>query len=264
MNVIVLVGVQLAIIVVSVIVLALVLKRRLPGRWVWWGAGALAFVASQALRIPLLAAVSVMASGATTAILAVQLLTSGLFEETARYAVMRWLAKDVRSWPGAVMFGAGHGGIEAIILFGFGLVNVVTLVLGGDALIAQVQAASPQQADALRVQVQALHDMRAWAYGLGVYERALAIALHIAFSVMVLLAVRGEGAKWLLAAIVSHVAANTAAVLTLQSAGPFAAEAVLTVIAIGCLAFVFRQRQREQSAQTDGADPIRMTVKDQA
>ncbi len=249
MNVIILVGVQLAVIVVGVIGLALVLKRRLPGRWVWWGAGALAFVASQLLRIPLLAAVSVGAAGATTVIMVVQLLTSGMFEETARYVVMRWLAKDVRSWPPAVMFGAGHGGIEAIILFGFGLVNVAVLVLGGDALITQAQAASPQQAEALRAQIQALQSTPIWAYGLGLYERALAIVLHIAFSIMVMRAVRGDGTKWLLAAMAAHIAINTVAVLTAQNAGPIAAEAVMTVIALGCFAFIRWQRQRHANAQ---------------
>lgn len=249
MSAIFFVGAQLAVIVAGVVGLAIALKRRLPGRWVWWGAGALAFVASQVLRIPLLAAVSVGAAGATTLIMAVQLLTSGLFEETARYVVMRWLAKDVRSWPSAVMFGAGHGGIEAIILFGFGLVNVAVLLLGGDALIAQAQAASPQQAEALRAQIQALQGTPVWAYGLGVYERVLAIAVHIAFSIMVMRAVRGDGAKWLLVAIASHIAINAVAVFTAQTAGPIAAEAVMTVIALGCFLFVRRQRQREGSAQ---------------
>lgn len=242
MNTIFFVGAQLAVILAGVIALAVVLKRRLPGRWVWWGAGALAFVASQLLRIPLLAAVSIGAAGATTVIMAVQLLTSGLFEETARYAVMRWLVKDVRSWPPAVMFGAGHGGIEAIILFGFGLINVTVLVLGGDALVTQAQAASPQQAEALRAQIQALQNTPVWAYGLGIYERVLAIVLHIAFSIMVMRAVRGDGAKWLLAAMAAHVAVNTAAVLTNQNAGPIAAEAMMTVIAIGCFAFIRQQR----------------------
>ncbi len=249
MSAIFFVGAQLAVIVAGVVGLAIALKRRLPGRWVWWGAGALAFVASQVLRIPLLAAVSVGAAGATTVIMAVQLLTSGLFEETARYVVMRRLVKDIRRWPAAVMFGAGHGGIEAIILFGFGLVNVAVLLLGGDALIAQAQAASPQQAEALRAQIQALQSTPVWAYGLGVYERVLAIVLHIAFSIMVMRAVRGDGAKWLLAAIVSHIAVNAVAVLTAQNAGPIAAEAVMTVIAIGCFLFICRQRQREASAQ---------------
>jgi uncharacterized membrane protein YhfC len=245
MNAIFFVGAQLVVIAIGVIVLARALKHRLPGRWAWWCAGALAFVASQVLRIPLLAAMSIGAAGATTVILVVQLLTSGLFEETARYVVLRWLAKDARSWPAAVMFGAGHGGIEAVILFGLGLVNVTVLMLGGDALVAQAQAAAPQQAEALRAQIQALRNAPAWTYGLGVFERALAIALHIAFSVMVMRAVRGDGAKWLLIAIASHVAINTVAVLTAQYAGTVAAESVLTVVAIGCLAFVRRQRQRD-------------------
>ncbi len=43
-------------------------------------------------------------------------LSAGLFEELSRYAMYRWWAKDARSWGKGLLAGAGHGGIEAILL----------------------------------------------------------------------------------------------------------------------------------------------------
>ncbi len=58
----------------------------------------------------------------TPAIL-IQVLLSILFllilagiEEGVRYAMYRWWAKDIRSWDGGLLLGAGHGGLEVILI----------------------------------------------------------------------------------------------------------------------------------------------------
>jgi uncharacterized membrane protein YhfC len=91
-----------------------------------WLIGAATFILSQVTHIPFLWAAgkvlnqSVLASWNPTAQLIIRAIflgiSAGIFEEGARYLVMRWWAKDTRSWRKGVLFGAGHGGAEAITL----------------------------------------------------------------------------------------------------------------------------------------------------
>ena len=50
-----------------------------------------------------------------------------MFEATARLVVLRFWRKDVQSRKQALMFGAGHGGIEAIILGIIGFISFLQL-----------------------------------------------------------------------------------------------------------------------------------------
>lgn len=248
---------ELVLVVAGAIGLGAFLRRRLPERWSAWWAGGLAFVGSQIARLPLISALAagLPAAGigaghpAYVPILAtVQLASSGLFEETARYVVMRWLVKRVRDWRGAVMFGAGHGGTEAILLIGLSLVNVLVLLTAGDALVEQTRALAPAQADALVAQIAALRATPWWAPALAVYERVGAVILHISLSILVMKAVRGDGGRrawlWWLAAVFFHSGANALVVPVNQIAGPFAAEAALTVIAAVAVVIISRTTER--------------------
>jgi uncharacterized membrane protein YhfC len=245
------VAAQFAVVTIGVIALAVVLHRRNASRWSWWGAGALAFVASQVLRLPLLALVGAAAPGLA---LPIALLSSGLFEESARFVVMHRLARGVRDGNSAVMFGAGHGGIEAMLIFGFGLVNAAVLLLNGDVLVAQVQATAPAQADALRAQIALLNETPLWQFALGAWERVPAMLLHIAASLLVMRAVRDRSVRWLFAAIVLHVALNMIAVITMQQFGVIAAEIALSIVALGCAWIIFSQRRLSPPAP-GAADP---------
>ena len=101
------------------------LARRLGVGWRLFWIGAVTFVASQVVHLPLNIGLTRVAAGgylpkppaewklaANAAILG---LTAGLCEETARYLVYRWWLKSARTWRDGLMFGAGHGGIEAMI-----------------------------------------------------------------------------------------------------------------------------------------------------
>jgi len=252
--------IELVLVVAGAIGLGIFLRRRLPERWSAWFAGGLAFVASQVLRLPILgafaAALPLLGIGPTTGaylpvLITVQLASSGLFEETARYVVMRWGIKRVRDWKSGLMFGAGHGGVEAILVIGLASVNVIALLAFGDTLLAQTQAAAPAQVPALHAQIEAVRGMQWWAPVLGVYERVGAVMLHISLSLLVMKAVRGDNGRrawlWWLLAVVFHAGANTVAVGVNQIAGPFAAEGVLTVIAAIAVVIIARVRQAERA-----------------
>jgi len=237
----VLVAIQGITVIVGTIALGWWLRRRLAARWSTWAWGALAFVCSQLVRVPLLLAISVLTrpyfTGTDANVLfwinfVVLSLTSGLFEETARYIVLRWLAKDARRWDDGVMFGAGHGGIEAILIIGGSVITSIVLLTTGDALLAQLRASAPEQATTLAVQIDGLRNLQWWMPILSIWERVLAITFHIAASLLVLRAVRDRQIKWWGLAIAWHAAFNATALLASRYGGLIASEVALTVLSV--------------------------------
>src|SRR3972149_4519073 len=118
------------------VVVGVLLAQKLGAKWGLFGVGALTFIASQVVHIPLNAGLTALfARGVLPAPPAEWKLlfnatvlgtTAGLSEEIARYAAYRWFIKSARTWRQALMFGAGHGGAEAIILGGLVAATFVT------------------------------------------------------------------------------------------------------------------------------------------
>ena len=108
-------------------------------------------------------------------------LTAGLFVETARWLMLRRFAPAARGWRNAVMFGAGHGGIEAILLVGGSTIWGIVLLQLGDNLMAQTQ--SVQERVTMGAQLDALYALRWWDSALVVWERVAAVTFHIGAAV---------------------------------------------------------------------------------
>lgn len=249
---------QAIVIFAGVIALAIVLHRRLPAPWGAWVWGALTFVASQVVRLPILLGLTTLSQtlglnfgqeGNFWFNAVVLSFSAGLFEETARYLVLRFLAKDVRGWNDAVMFGAGHGGIEAILFVGGAAISNVLLLANADALLAQTRAAAPAQADTLAAQIEALRGVGADLIAASLIERVFALMVHIGLTVMVMCAVEGGGVKWWLAAIAVHALTNFAAIAAQHIVGIVVAEVVVGMIGLAMLWFTLRQRPTAPTSQ---------------
>jgi uncharacterized membrane protein YhfC len=224
--------------------------------------GALAFIASQVVRIPLLLALTALLQFTNliprgtdpNLIFAINFvvltLTSGLFEESARYLVLRFLGKETRGWRGAVMFGAGHGGIEAILLVGLSAFSNAFVLMNADNLMAQAQAAAPASASALAQQIDALRTVGIGLIGASLIERVFAIMLHIGLSVMVMQAVEGRGLKWLFLAMLIHAAANGATLIVQRAFGVIGAEIAVAVFGLAMLAYTLSMRPRMPAGLT--------------
>jgi uncharacterized membrane protein YhfC len=234
------------------VVLGIFLARRLGTRWRLFGAGALTFVASQVVRLPLLFVLTALFSASVLPApparwlmifnVGILSISAGIFEEGARYLAFRFWVKDARTWRQALKFGAGHGGIESIIT---GLLVALTLI--NMAVLRNMDVSTlpltPAQATALSDQVTQFWAVT-WPMTLmGGLERLFAISLHLSLSVMVLQAVLRRNMLWLLTAIVWHAAANMAGVFALQRWGPYGAEAVIGAFAVASLAAMFALRR---------------------
>jgi len=196
--------------------------NRLGVGWKVWLVGAAMFLLSL-VRIPLNQFLSQIALGAVKdpwgfVILAlVPSTTAGVFEETARYIGLRYWVKD-DSYEKGLAYGAGHGGIESIIIVG---VNV--LALGVILLISPGQLPPTQ--------LEQLLGTPLFLPLVGVYERVIVIIIQVAFSVMVLESIRKKQARYLGGAVVLHVLLDFLAVF-LSRYGVLYSELAVTVFAL--------------------------------
>ena len=138
---------------------------------------------------------------------------AGLFEETGRLAAFLLLRRSPdRDRPAqALMYGAGHGGCEAVLLVA--LTNVSNLILSlwinTGTLEQNMGPLDPAAAQAVAQAVAAPAGSWLW----GGLERVVAIAIHLSLSVLVYAAVR-EG-RWGLFALAAalHAGVDACAIL---------------------------------------------------
>lgn len=140
---------------------------------------------------------------------------AGLFEECGRWVAFRVTLKNQKGPGDALMYGAGHGGFEAMVVVGVSMVNNVVLALtmnrGGLAAVEELMGEIPEAGMAA---LSALATTPAWTYLWAGFERVVAVALHITLSMLVYLAVkRGRWQYWLLA-VALHAAVDMAAMAT--------------------------------------------------
>lgn len=144
--------------------------------------GAVSFFISQiVLRIPLLQflhenSLSFTMLSVTQPVIYILIIgfSASLFEEIARFIMMTLLMKQ-RHWHAGFFFGAGHGGIEAIIFVGL---QVVTTLFTSTAIYGN--------------------------FFIGGIERFFAILLHISLSIIVLQSVAEKRYFYLFFAILIH------------------------------------------------------------
>jgi uncharacterized membrane protein YhfC len=229
------------------------LRRRWPETFTWRLIiiGALMFILSQVVRLPLLAGATVLFQagalpnpppgwGFVFNVIFLSL-TAGVFEESARYVGYRWLAKDAREWKQGVVYGAGHGGIEAIIFGALAAVTVINLISLQNVDVTALPIPPDQQALTAR-QLADFWSAPWYLTLLGWVERVFALCVHVSLSVMVLQVFRRQQWRWLFLAMGWHALVNAGAVTVLQSYGPVAAEAALAVVALLSVIIIFNFR----------------------
>lgn len=196
------------------ILLAVFTHRRLAAPWRYFAIGAGIFILFQvATRIPVISVIEVLVGQQIRSspwLLAGWLMllsfTAGLFEETGRYVGYRWMmGRDEKTWPMAVMYGLGHGGIEAILLVGLSNLVGFAILLFYPA----VQRILPAEVSgALVQQVAVLSAYPDWFPLLAAWERLWTLPVHVALSVVVLQVFRRANIRWLWLAILLHTAVN--------------------------------------------------------
>lgn len=253
--------VQFPLMFVFPILLGWWLRRRYGIGWGIFGAGALTFVASQVVHLPLNWALGLLGGGRGVALwplvpmALVAGLSAGICEEGARWLALRFFVKRARGWSAALQFGAGHGGIEAILLGALVAVNFLAMLLlptlGLERLGLPAEAAEQVQAAAT-----AYWQSPWYLPVLSGLERVAAITVQVAMAVLVMRAVVRRQPAYLVAAIAAHAAVDAAAVLGMAKVGPVWTEVIVWALALLAFWLILRLKEMPPApAEPGGALP---------
>jgi uncharacterized membrane protein YhfC len=261
--------VQLPLMILFPLLVGLYIKRRYGVGWGVFTLGMATFVLSQLVHIPLNMALGLIGGGRGVALwplvpmAIVAGLSAGICEEGARWIVLTFFAKRTRGWRAGLQYGAGHGGVEAIILGVLVLVGAISMI--GLSAINPAQLGAPETSAGQLAAMQADY----WAtppymFVIGGLERVFAIALQIAFASLVMRSVMRRQPVYLLAAILLHAAVDFWAVWGMQLFSIWVVEAGVALAALFGLWIIRRLREDEPMAELEPAAAAPRTAADLA
>jgi uncharacterized membrane protein YhfC len=134
-------------------------------------------------------------------------LMAGIFEETARFVLFNILKRKYNGIETGLAYGAGHGGIESILIAGLPVVNAIVfsiIINTGNAgtVTAGLQGDLLEQTNA---QIAALVTTPSYSFLVGGLERIFAITAQLSLSVIVFYSVYAKNKLWLYpSAVVLH------------------------------------------------------------
>jgi uncharacterized membrane protein YhfC len=230
--------------------------RRFALSWRLVLAGALTFIAAQVLHIPLVFGMNSFLQTLPLLVHAIILgLLAGLFEETARYLLFKFILKNTKSWKEGILVGLGHGGIEAILLGILAAVGFATMIGYRTIDLSTVPGIPADQLELAKQQVEAYWSAPWYMALMGFIERIFAICLHVSLSVMVLYAIVYHRPIWFWLALVWHAFVDAVAVYIVQEAGILTVEGIVAIFAFISIWIVLNLRSKFSQAESDGSTP---------
>ena len=158
---------------------------------------------------------------------------AGLFEESGRLLAFKTILSSYQDRDiDALMYGAGHGGFEALVLLGVSMIiNIVySLQLNNGAIDSLTASLSGEALDAMMASLQALSATPAYQFLIGIIERISAIILQLSLSVLVWFAGKKHLYLYFIA-IAIHMLVDAGAVILSGSGVPILFIEVLIALA---------------------------------
>lgn len=175
-------------------------------------------------------------------------LAAGLFEETGRFVAMKYWMKKSLSRENAIMYGVGHGGVEAVLIVGMTCINnlVSALMINSGQIEQTLSAIEEGQGKELAMQAYTtLCTTPGYQFYLAGIERISAIVLQICLSYLVYRAVKYGEKKFFLLAIGIHFLVDAATVLLSNLVSLIVLEVVLLAVVAAFAVAVKRMYERE-------------------
>ena len=205
-------AITITLMIIVPVLLAIAFRRRFRALWLLWSAGAVAFFLSQVYHLPLnnllgrMGLIGPIGPDAPDLLRTAFILglSAGISEGLMRIVTFWFLNRRglVDRWSGGTMVGLGHGGIESMIIGAFTALSVAGLLsLQGTDLSTLGLAA--EQMVTLEKQLAAVTTPSAAAL-LPFVERLMAMALHVAVSLLVWLSFRRRNALFAVTGILYH------------------------------------------------------------
>jgi uncharacterized membrane protein YhfC len=223
-------------------------------------AGVLTFIASQVLHIPVVFGLTTLFSNGiipspnTSVVLmfnAIVLgLLAGIFEESARYILFKWIRKSSDTWQNGIVIGLGHGGIEAILIGILAVTTLIQMIAMKNIPDLSTMGIPAEQIELVKTQIDSYWSQSSIVPYFGLMERMSAMSLHVGLSSFVLLSIVTNQKKWFWLALLWHALVDAFAVYAFPSfsamenstLGIFIFETLLMIISIGWLAYALRSR----------------------
>lgn len=142
---------------------------------------------------------------------------AGVFEEVGRWVILGKLLKKDRTPQNAVLYGLGHGGFEVWAVTGLSFAQLLLIALniqsqGMEGAMAAL-GVTPELEAAFQSTLDLIAAVDAGTIFVNLFERAVCVALHTALTVIVFYGLRKGGRKYLLFAVLGHMAADVMAAL---------------------------------------------------
>lgn len=121
-------------------------------------------------------------------------LAAAAFEETGRFIAMKCFMKKQLTRENAVMYGVGHGGIEAILIVGMLYINnlLIAVMINTGGLEASLSMLDPSLLESTLQSMSGIWTTPSYLFFTAGIERILAICLQICLSVLIFKAVSGK------------------------------------------------------------------------
>jgi len=243
------------------LILGLVIARKLKVDMGLFGIGAITFIASQVFHIPFnlwllnpfMEWLNLHPAPGSFDLVIGSLflgLSAGVFEETARYLVYRWRLTKNRTWEEGLMFGAGHGGIEAIILGLLAMWGFLQLVTFRDLSPETLTAVLSLDKAEVVQNYLSTYWSAPWYYNLlGAVERIAAIAIHLSATLLVLQTYIRKNISWYILAILWHTLVDAFAVYGIQTWSVYLVEGIIVLFGVCSVGIVFALRRDQQKPE---------------
>jgi uncharacterized membrane protein YhfC len=176
-------------------------------------------------------------------------LSAGVFEESARWIFMRLWLKVRPNWRNGLMFGAGHGGTEAMLT---GVLVFYTFLQAAVVRGMDVNTlGTPEEVEVILAFMNTYWSYPSYYYLLGALERVSAMAFHLSATLLVLRALQRKNPLFWLAAIAWHTVTNTIAVYGSVAWGILWTEAALLGVGTISIGIVFLLRDEDRQIADD-------------
>lgn len=163
-------------------------------------------------------------------------LAAGIFEETGRLAAYKFVMTNNLTTKNAIMMGLGHGGFECMLLLGFSTIGFAASAImvtnnGWETTIANLSGGDANAVESIRAQLEVLTAYNFGDMALSIYERLLAMTIHVCLSVVIFHAVTHIGQmKLYVLAVIIHAAVDVPAAM--YQVGMLSLPAVYVILTI--------------------------------
>ena len=168
--------------------------------------------------------VSRFINGSTAAYVLYGIVMAGVFEECGRHIILKYILKKNRTRENAVLYGIGHGGIEALaVLLPSMITYLVIAALFSQGDVENALSALKITEETAAAALPSVQAAAAFDYGMmamNVIERLLAMFIHIGLTVIVFYGVVQAKKVYLPLAILLHMLMDTFPALYQKGAVP--------------------------------------------